>query len=1390
MKIRMLVGACGLALTGTAMAGTPMHSKFDTSKVVPADQIAAHREMRSEVAQGLAPKRSLLTNGARGGFVYRDTFDDFDADNMAPQDGPGIYIVQTDLTEPSTYEGPFSLAGQENPDGQAWQSVPFGGIVTQAVALSDMDGDPGNGEYNGPVAGPDPMGVRGGMLNVQRSSVNDPSVDGGAGIETYEFFTDLYVGAAGAPLFFEIDCYKPNHETFQWVRPISYTQGLFVSGILMGGYNDSGLFLPLAQMHDDPNLIEGAVILANVAGDPDSGEFVINPKRIPEGDWFTLGLMIDQTINGMQIMVRDSQTLADANMDGDPDWQMPVKVGESPTNPMAPRMFEEFGYGIEMGWASILPGTVDAPSTPDIIEGAGYARNGDNEVTDRFFGADGNDWASIFAGISLDASRLYHGSDPSTAQVPGYVIEDWWWDDIRIRGVPFPQPDPIPTYRIPYIDDMERWNVGPLGLQGGRWTEASDARTQVVDNQNNTPDPGSGSGPTAEQSLRLQNTLQTDVFDNMMTTNLPTTPRVRGEVGDPAIVSAAMRFQSTFLSYGVDPIQAGLAVSVAGGNQPDGEDILESMARVFTSGTDALGQGDGLMYVRQRKPIGTDIENGEFDPNDELGLAAGPHLTPDQEEDINTEYINVLAAPAGMADFSLSTNDWHVIEMRGEPRDDMPRGTADNGETEIVRIFVSVDGDPFVELHPNGNAAESWTTNAIAPTDVRFSSSNGFLAGFVNLWVDDIALSGPTQTDTLVPLSTEFSDDPAWELDMMGMFSDSLDTYEKGRPATPQGFANHRLGFMPIGDPDVNPIPDDVDEIEFIDGAAALTVGEAVRVYEIISIDQGTPGFNVGDIVAVRDDVLSTYDPDANDYGVANTGEVEDATDWYILDSLGGSEVARGTWFLATETGATTFVDDGSMEDMGARYSYRQNWRYTGSERESEFVSAADEGIDTARGSRGDIVKLTNKANIRDYSPNSTFRDNTVNMFNGFFPVAQTAASSDEASISFDFYVGQSAFNTGFIASFPGGTADGGAITSLGFGGMGFASGNRVDGITPRLDTGNFSTLVPNPVPAAGEPENIWMDSGVAVPTNTWFTVSMTVNGDSEYSIAINGSEIASGVAIDATDPAANTNSLDSVNFFRNQWGENDGEPVEGVVQWSARNFDAPAPATGGVGTYHFFQIVNEIIPAPGESVPQIWPVDSATGDAAMDMMMMPATRTLQATDWVAILNVDPASMTMDGFPSPLVNDRYQIVSDDARGITLIANGTWEPRGLPGADGAGSNQAPAGGLTAGATPDSSGRGYNADPPYRTILLGDYVNVEGTTVLPSDTWYVDNFKVSLVGVTPCPANLDGSGDNVNSGDLAVLLAAWGNSGGPEDLDGSGTVGSGDLAVLLAAWGACP
>ncbi len=49
----------------------------------------------------------------------------------------------------------------------------------------------------------------------------------------------------------------------------------------------------------------------------------------------------------------------------------------------------------------------------------------------------------------------------------------------------------------------------------------------------------------------------------------------------------------------------------------------------------------------------------------------------------------------------------------------------------------------------------------------------------------------------------------------------------------------------------------------------------------------------------------------------------------------------------------------------------------------------------------------------------------------------------------------------------------------------------------------------------------------------------------------------------------------------------------------------------------------------------------------------------------------------------------------------------------------------------------------------------------------------------------PADLDGDG-SVGPGDLAMLLGAWGRSGGDADLDGDGTVGAGDLATLLGAW----
>jgi len=54
------------------------------------------------------------------------------------------------------------------------------------------------------------------------------------------------------------------------------------------------------------------------------------------------------------------------------------------------------------------------------------------------------------------------------------------------------------------------------------------------------------------------------------------------------------------------------------------------------------------------------------------------------------------------------------------------------------------------------------------------------------------------------------------------------------------------------------------------------------------------------------------------------------------------------------------------------------------------------------------------------------------------------------------------------------------------------------------------------------------------------------------------------------------------------------------------------------------------------------------------------------------------------------------------------------------------------------------------------------------------------------VETLPADLDGDG-TVGSGDLGILLAAWGSGDPAADLDGDGTVGSGDLGILLAGWG---
>lgn len=53
---------------------------------------------------------------------------------------------------------------------------------------------------------------------------------------------------------------------------------------------------------------------------------------------------------------------------------------------------------------------------------------------------------------------------------------------------------------------------------------------------------------------------------------------------------------------------------------------------------------------------------------------------------------------------------------------------------------------------------------------------------------------------------------------------------------------------------------------------------------------------------------------------------------------------------------------------------------------------------------------------------------------------------------------------------------------------------------------------------------------------------------------------------------------------------------------------------------------------------------------------------------------------------------------------------------------------------------------------------------------------------------CAGDIDGDGA-VGSGDLGLLLGAWGGDLSSADLDGDGVIGPLDLSLLLAAWGAC-
>ncbi|MBL9148260.1 MAG: hypothetical protein JNM94_06140 [Phycisphaerae bacterium] len=110
------------------------------------------------------------------------------------------------------------------------------------------------------------------------------------------------------------------------------------------------------------------------------------------------------------------------------------------------------------------------------------------------------------------------------------------------------------------------------------------------------------------------------------------------------------------------------------------------------------------------------------------------------------------------------------------------------------------------------------------------------------------------------------------------------------------------------------------------------------------------------------------------------------------------------------------------------------------------------------------------------------------------------------------------------------------------------------------------------------------------------------------------------------------------------------------------------------------------------------------------------------------------------------------------------------------------------GTTIACNDDASGCGLTSRVTFAAVCGTTYkVSVGAYSQTGFGTGTV---TLTQVGTCPSPCFGELTGDNaVDAADLGVLLGAWGNAGGPADLNNNGTVGPEDLALLLGAWGNC-
>lgn len=510
----------------------------------------------------------------------------------------------------------------------------------------------------------------------------------------------LFVASASQPLMVECDFFLTSYDTLVWFDVTSRLEGFTMIRMFMGGFapavdpdwlkystGGDGLvnhFLILGRCNCGFNFgqIYGTApdpALPEMAGVSNVG------KEILLNEWFTIRFRLTQS--DISIWVRDSETIFLTDpQPGDEGDNTPLDGSDDIEDGFA-KLFPFGPYGISPGTSS---GQVPQIPQPPL------------------------------AAISMDQFRWVYGGDPASgSEPPGFARRTVFFDNLYVKGTPFPKPD-LPKFALNYFDDIELYfpDTG-LRSQGDRWFDAASSNAIIDDT----------SSVSGSQSIRQSNSNFDGKYRLEFETDLPIasaetatwTAGVSISTSNDTVVRAVRLHDDTKAH---DPFRSTVAHMLTGSENDEGNtSINESFFSTF--------------HMR--------VPNPNFDPSIEpythRGIDRDPPAVP-----TNSPFINV---PTNI--FWDDQNVYHHFTFEVDSdRNLIVRRDGALVLPDPVGAIAAGYTDGMGGLYKNG-----WDAGSTSVTRMSFESGNQPLAPNVTMNVDDVFLDG---------FAPVYSPGPAFEL--------------------------------------------------------------------------------------------------------------------------------------------------------------------------------------------------------------------------------------------------------------------------------------------------------------------------------------------------------------------------------------------------------------------------------------------------------------------------------------------------------------------------------------------------------------------------------------------------------------------------------------------------